>query len=191
MPRPSASSTVSLTSNSQSSPTAPQHSPSRYRLVRLLERSPTGRVIVDVFNWYPKHLPPTERKLLRKLDLCILVFACLSFFCKFLDQSNITNAYVSGMKEDIGAYGNALNYFNVAYYTACESSERRAASVSEPASSLSLLAAREKPSIVSQRPQLMPGCRRRRPNPSHVPPNQAKTVSPHKSSHTISWSADG
>jgi hypothetical protein len=83
-------------------------------------------VIVDVFNWYPKHLPPAERKLLRKLDLCILVFACLSFFCKFLDQSNITNAYVSGMKEDIGAYGNALNYFNVAYYTACESSEASA-----------------------------------------------------------------
>lgn len=36
----------------------------------------------------------------------------------FLDQSNITNAYVSGMKEDLSLYGNQLNYFNIAYYTA-------------------------------------------------------------------------
>jgi hypothetical protein len=55
------------------------------------------------------HLPKAERKLLRKLDLSILIFACLScerlvlgvqcpsspsVFCKYLDQSNITNAYV-------------------------------------------------------------------------------------------------
>ncbi|RSH85676.1 hypothetical protein EHS25_003817 [Saitozyma podzolica] len=87
-------------------------------LVRKVRQNPVGRVVVDVFDWYPAHYPAEERKLLRKLDLCILVFACLSFFCKYLDQSNITNAYVSGLKEDINAGGNALNYFNVAYYTA-------------------------------------------------------------------------
>ncbi|ORY29542.1 major facilitator superfamily domain-containing protein [Naematelia encephala] len=87
-------------------------------IVKRLQRTKTGRVFVDIFDWYPAHYPAAERKLLRKLDVSILVFACLSFFAKFLDQSNITNAYVSGMKEDIGAYGNALNYFNVAFYTA-------------------------------------------------------------------------
>jgi len=28
---------------------------------------------------------------------------------RFLDQSNISNAYVSGMKEDLHLYGNELN----------------------------------------------------------------------------------
>ncbi|KIY53255.1 MFS general substrate transporter [Fistulina hepatica ATCC 64428] len=81
----------------------------------FLKRSSVGRVFLDVFDWYPSHLPAAEQKLLRKLDLSILIFASLSFFCKFLDQSNITNAYVSGMKEALGAYGNELNYYNVAY----------------------------------------------------------------------------
>lgn len=39
-------------------------------------------------------------------------------FTKYLDQSNISNAYTSGMKEDLGLYGNELNYFNVMYFTA-------------------------------------------------------------------------
>lgn len=38
---------------------------------------------------------------------------------KYLDQSNINNAYVSGMKEDLNLVGNELNYFttyfNIAY----------------------------------------------------------------------------
>lgn len=33
---------------------------------------------------------------------------------QFLGQQNITNAYVSGMKEDLNAKGNELNYFVVA-----------------------------------------------------------------------------
>ncbi|KAJ0423517.1 major facilitator superfamily domain-containing protein [Aspergillus carlsbadensis] len=74
--------------------------------------------IKEVFNWYPAAYPSEERKLLFKLDVSILVFACLCFFVKFLDQTNITNAYVSGLKEDFGLYGNELNYFNICYYTA-------------------------------------------------------------------------
>ncbi|CAK7225566.1 hypothetical protein SBRCBS47491_005932 [Sporothrix bragantina] len=72
----------------------------------------------EVFNWYPSEYPSAERKLLFKLDLSILVFACLCFFVKYLDQTNISNAYVSGLKEDFGLYGNQLNYLNVCYYTA-------------------------------------------------------------------------
>lgn len=85
-------------------------------------------VVVSVFDWYPSHYPQNERRLLRKLDLAILVFGCLSceqiidsmcalltlVFCRFLGQQNITNAFVSGMREDLGAYGNELNYYNVA-----------------------------------------------------------------------------
>ncbi|KAF4120332.1 Pantothenate transporter [Geosmithia morbida] len=37
---------------------------------------------------------------------------------QFLGQQNITNAYVSGMKESLHANGNELNYFEVSYNTA-------------------------------------------------------------------------
>ncbi|KAH7014153.1 major facilitator superfamily transporter [Microdochium trichocladiopsis] len=83
-----------------------------------LKKTKVGAVIVSVFDWYPAHYPAEERKLLHKLDLAILVFGCLSFFCRFLGQNNITNAYVSGMSEDLNAHGNELNYYLVAYNTA-------------------------------------------------------------------------
>lgn len=35
-----------------------------------------------------------------------------------LDQTNISNAYVSGLKEDFNLNGNQLNYLNVCYFTA-------------------------------------------------------------------------
>ncbi|OAA64319.1 Major facilitator superfamily domain, general substrate transporter [Niveomyces insectorum RCEF 264] len=72
----------------------------------------------EVFNWYPSEYPSAERKLLFKLDVSILLFVCLCFFVKYLDQTNISNAYVSGLQEDFKLYGNQLNYLNVCYYTA-------------------------------------------------------------------------
>jgi MFS transporter, ACS family, pantothenate transporter len=50
---------------------------------------------LTLVNWYPKDMPHLEKKLVLKLDLLILVFGCLSFFTKYLDQQAITNAYVS------------------------------------------------------------------------------------------------
>ncbi|KAL0572107.1 hypothetical protein V5O48_009860 [Marasmius crinis-equi] len=41
-----------------------------------------------------------------------MVFGCISQVIKYLDQQNINQAYVSGMKEDLGLYGNELNYFS-------------------------------------------------------------------------------
>ncbi|KZF23089.1 MFS general substrate transporter [Xylona heveae TC161] len=67
---------------------------------------------------------PEERDLVRRLDIFLMTFGCISqalVLCKYryLDQQNISNAYVSGMKEDLKLYGNQLNYFttwfNVAY----------------------------------------------------------------------------
>jgi len=83
-----------------------------------------------MFNWYPSHLSKEEKGFLRKLDAFLLTFtslACrwplsLSFFMlwnlliswlvflKWLDASNINNAYVSGMKEDLELYGNEYVY---------------------------------------------------------------------------------
>ncbi|KAM0217527.1 hypothetical protein ACHAQD_007270 [Fusarium lateritium] len=87
-------------------------------VVSSVKKNKVGAVVVSVFDWYPSHYPKEERKLLRKLDLAILIFGSLSFFCRFLGQQNVTNAYVSGMREDLNAFGNELNYYVVAYNTA-------------------------------------------------------------------------
>ncbi|KAJ3784988.1 MFS general substrate transporter [Lentinula aff. detonsa] len=58
---------------------------------------------------------PEERKFLNKLDSCLLTYAFLSYLSKYLDQQNITNAYVSGMQEDLHLVGNDLNYIITAW----------------------------------------------------------------------------
>lgn len=51
--------------------------------------------LLTYLRWYPQDMPHLEKQLLFKLDVLILVFGCLSFFTKYLDQQAITNAYVS------------------------------------------------------------------------------------------------
>ncbi|UZP36246.1 hypothetical protein NXS19_004062 [Fusarium pseudograminearum] len=52
---------------------------------------------------------PGERRLVQKIDFFILTFCCLSYFVNYLDRNNINNAYVSGMKDDLGFEGDQLN----------------------------------------------------------------------------------
>ncbi|KAF7553121.1 hypothetical protein G7Z17_g3878 [Cylindrodendrum hubeiense] len=72
-------------------------------------------VLKQTVNWYPSTLSGEERKLLFKVDVSLLVFLCLFFFLKMLDQTNINNAYVSGLKEDLNLEGNELNYLIICY----------------------------------------------------------------------------
>ncbi|KAJ5888980.1 Major facilitator superfamily domain general substrate transporter [Penicillium taxi] len=62
---------------------------------------------------------PEERKLVQKVDWWLLSYACTAYFIKSLDQSNTSNAYVSGMKEALDLKGNDLNYlttyWNIGY----------------------------------------------------------------------------
>ncbi|KAH7027452.1 MFS general substrate transporter [Microdochium trichocladiopsis] len=74
-----------------------------------LFRSSYGKDRPDFFIWYPKGTTSAEKKLLHKLDFFILSYGCLAFFTKWLDQSNINNAYVSGMREDLSMFGTELN----------------------------------------------------------------------------------
>ncbi|RAO68433.1 uncharacterized protein BHQ10_004445 [Talaromyces amestolkiae] len=53
-----------------------------------------------------------RRILLWKLDLFILSWACFGYFVRILDSSNISNAYVSGLKEDLNVQGNEYNLFS-------------------------------------------------------------------------------
>ena len=55
--------------------------------------------------------PKEERAFVWRLDLFFMTIGFLGYAFKYLDQTNISNAYVSGMKEDLKLYGNELNYF--------------------------------------------------------------------------------
>jgi hypothetical protein len=67
------------------------------------------------YVWDTLDKSPEERHFLFKLDAAILTFASLGYFIKYLDQVNINNAFVSGMKEDLGLYGNELNYMQTCW----------------------------------------------------------------------------
>ncbi|KAI0452197.1 major facilitator superfamily domain-containing protein [Xylaria acuta] len=58
---------------------------------------------------------PGEKKLVRKIDFFILTFCCLSYFTNYLDRSNLNNAYVSGMKEELHFVGDQLNQVQAAF----------------------------------------------------------------------------
>ncbi|KAI0382607.1 MFS general substrate transporter [Hypomontagnella monticulosa] len=72
--------------------------------------------LITFVGWYPKGMLSEEKWLILKLDLSILVFGCLSFFTKYLDQQSITNAYVSGMKEELEMHGDQLNYITATFW---------------------------------------------------------------------------
>ncbi|KAK3692003.1 major facilitator superfamily domain-containing protein [Podospora appendiculata] len=67
------------------------------------------------YLWDTLDKSPEERRFLFKLDAVLLTFASLGYFIKYLDQININNAFVSGMKEDLGLYGNELNYMQACW----------------------------------------------------------------------------
>ncbi|KAF5859213.1 hypothetical protein ETB97_003172 [Aspergillus alliaceus] len=56
-----------------------------------------------------------EKKLVAKIDFFILSFCCVTYFFNYLDRSNLSNAYVSGMKEELAFHGNQLNVINTIF----------------------------------------------------------------------------
>nr|XP_001396404.2 pantothenate transporter [Aspergillus niger CBS 513.88] len=79
----------------------------------IVQLKPKRRWVSYIWDTFDKS--PEERRLLFKLDTAILTFASLGYFIKYLDQVNINNAFVSGMKEDLGLYGNQLNYMQACW----------------------------------------------------------------------------
>tara|TARA_R110002003_G_scaffold325_6_gene18813 strand:- start:15542 stop:16066 length:525 start_codon:yes stop_codon:yes gene_type:complete len=65
--------------------------------------------------WDSADASKEERKFLFKLDATLLTFGTLGMLIKWIDTSNITNAFVSGMKEDLNLYGNQYNYIVVSW----------------------------------------------------------------------------
>ncbi|KAK9316860.1 hypothetical protein V1522DRAFT_390051 [Lipomyces starkeyi] len=61
-------------------------------------KPPRWRVLCSFF-WESIAKPPGERRYVNKLDRDLLFYLMLSYMIKSLDQKNVSNAYVSGMKQ--------------------------------------------------------------------------------------------
>lgn len=69
------------------------------------------------FHWHEPGTSAEEKRLIFKLDWFLLSYSCLCFFIKWLDSNNVTNAYASGMAEELGfGAGNELSWMNT-YFT--------------------------------------------------------------------------
>ncbi|PQE06288.1 Pantothenate transporter liz1 protein [Rutstroemia sp. NJR-2017a BBW] len=74
---------------------------------------PTSKLrTLQRYIWDDPSKPQPEKRFLLKLDLFLLTYSCLGYFCKNLDQSNISNAYVSGMREALSMEGSQLTYLS-------------------------------------------------------------------------------
>ncbi|KAL6449651.1 liz1 Pantothenate transporter liz1 [Candida maltosa Xu316] len=62
------------------------------------------------FWWDGTGKHPKEQQYLAKLDFFLLTSACLGYFIKNLNQSNVTTAYVNGMNEYYNMNKNQYNY---------------------------------------------------------------------------------
>ncbi|KAH3679134.1 hypothetical protein WICMUC_001144 [Wickerhamomyces mucosus] len=65
--------------------------------------------------WDAWDKPKEEAWFLLKLDASLLFILSSGVFLRYLDQSNITSSFTSGMKEDLSLYGNELNYANALF----------------------------------------------------------------------------
>lgn len=59
-------------------------------------------------KWFSDDDSKEDRKLISKIDLFLVPYSVIGYWVKYIDQSNLNNAYVAGMKEDLGFNGNEL-----------------------------------------------------------------------------------
>ncbi|RDW87083.1 putative Major facilitator superfamily transporter [Aspergillus mulundensis] len=64
---------------------------------------------IEAVIWDGGYRSREEKELVRTLDIFIMSWATYGYFIRLLDSGNITNAYVSGMKEDLNFHGNQYN----------------------------------------------------------------------------------
>lgn len=61
-----------------------------------------------LWDWFPEGALKAEKKLITKLDCTLALTTFVSYFFKYLNQSNLNNAYISGMREDLNLTGDWL-----------------------------------------------------------------------------------
>ncbi|SCU81084.1 LAME_0B05600g1_1 [Lachancea meyersii CBS 8951] len=67
------------------------------------------------WQWFGSGVSKQEKKLLLKLDILLAFYSCMAYWVKYLDSSNLNNAYVSGMREELNFKGNQLVETQVMY----------------------------------------------------------------------------
>ncbi|CDO93837.1 unnamed protein product [Kluyveromyces dobzhanskii CBS 2104] len=60
------------------------------------------------YHWFAPDMSTQEKKLVLKLDVLLAFYSMVAYWVKYLDTVNLNNAYVSGMKEEVGFVGNDL-----------------------------------------------------------------------------------
>ncbi|CDU23360.1 probable FEN2-Pantothenate permease [Sporisorium scitamineum] len=65
-----------------------------------------------VFLWGEKPATKLEQRLLLKIDLVVMTFCTLLFLSNYLNRANFSNAYLTGMKEDLHFHGKQFNQVN-------------------------------------------------------------------------------
>lgn len=66
------------------------------------ESSQNSSKISGWLHWHEPGTSAEEKRLIFKLDWFLLSYSCLMFFIKQIDGNNVTNAYASGMSEELG-----------------------------------------------------------------------------------------
>lgn len=60
------------------------------------------------YHWFHPDDTPEERRVILKIDMLLTLYSFMAYWVKYLDQTNLTNAYIGGLKESIGMEGNDL-----------------------------------------------------------------------------------
>lgn len=69
----------------------------------------------QLFSWFNKNDSREEKILITKIDIIVCFYSLAMYWVKYLDQTNINNAYVSGMKEELNMTGNDFVNTQVVY----------------------------------------------------------------------------
>lgn len=67
------------------------------------------------YKWFDENDTPAERKLMWKIDILLTFYAFMAYWVKYLNQTNLNNAYVAGLKESLGMKGNDLVHTQVLF----------------------------------------------------------------------------
>jgi hypothetical protein len=80
----------------------------------------------DINKHYDRRLAPQyskkeENAVIRKLDWHLMPLIFVLYSLSVLDRSNLGNARISGMEDDIDLSGNRYDWLGTAFYISCES----------------------------------------------------------------------
>ena len=78
-----------------------------------LDTPPSSTHSVHSFQLYT---PDEERAVLRKLDTHLVLFMAFCYLLSFLDRSNIGNAKIAGLTEDLKLHDDQFDWLLTAFY---------------------------------------------------------------------------